>query len=328
MVTNVKMTWNHQIFRTALCVVFLMLVAWPSPGQELKGASSTLAAKIGESGRKRVAVVDFTDLQGNVTDLGRYLAEELSGALVNDSRGFRVIDRAHTKAILQEHKLAATGLIDPQTARQLGKIAGVDTLVTGTITSAFGETVRVLIKALDVETADIIAQCTAEIPKTDAIKIMIGPGIQGASSDGTASNPPEPQKPSGAVSVEANDLLFVMKTCSKSSGTITCQGSITNQARERRQFRFGAPEFVDNVGNVYRSNWYPGFSTGQDSVDLEPNTPYNFWAKQQDVDASATAVTLVLTYDVFDAGRRSMPGIEFGRRVGREKVTLLKIPIK
>jgi len=55
------------------------------------------------------------DLQGNVTELGRFLAEELSGALVNDSRGFRVIDRAHLKAILQEHKLAATGLIDPQT---------------------------------------------------------------------------------------------------------------------------------------------------------------------------------------------------------------------
>ncbi len=35
----------------------------------------------------------------------------------------KVIDRTHLKAILHEHKLASTGLIDPQTARQLGRIA-------------------------------------------------------------------------------------------------------------------------------------------------------------------------------------------------------------
>src|SRR5712664_187432 len=153
MVTRQKRRENRQVFRLILCLALLTLVGRSALGQELKQVSPTLAAKIAESGRKRIAVVDFTDLQGNVTELGRYLAEELSGALVNDSRGFRVIDRAHLKSILQEHKLAATGLIDPETARQLGKIAGVDTLVTGTITSAFGDTVRVLVKALDVETA-------------------------------------------------------------------------------------------------------------------------------------------------------------------------------
>src|SRR6267142_2693780 len=164
------------------------------------------------------------DLQGNVTELGRFLAEELSGALVNDSRGFRVIDRAHLKAILQEHKLAATGLIDPQTARQLGKIASVDTLVTGTITSAFGETVRVLVKALDVETADIIAQSSADIPKTDAIKTLLGQGIAtgvpapGGSNEGTGPQPPTGPKP--AISVEEDDFSFELKSCEGSGTTI------------------------------------------------------------------------------------------------------------
>src|SRR6266849_2209770 len=229
MVTDVKMTENHQVFQTALYLVFLMFVACPAPSQELKQVSPTLAAKIAELGRKRVAVVDFTDLQGNVTELGRYLAEELSGALVNDSRGFRVIDRAHLKAVLQEHKLAATGLIDPQTARQLGKIASVDTLVTGTITSAFGETVRVLVKALDVETADIIAQSTADIPKTDAIKILLGQGIAtGIPAPGGLNEGPSPQPPgepkSAAVSVEENELLFVVKSCGRSGETLKCSG--------------------------------------------------------------------------------------------------------
>jgi len=256
MVRHVKMTWNHQIFRAPLCVVFLMLIAWPSRGQEFKGVSSTLAAKIAESARKRVAVVDFTDLQGNVTELGRYLAEELSGALVNDARSFRVIDRAHLKAILQEHKLAETGLIEPQTARQLGKIAGVDTLVTGTITSAFGETVRVLVKALDVETADIIAQSTADIPKTDAIKILLGQGIAtGIPAPGGLNEGPSPQPPvepkSAAVSVEENELLFVVKPCGRSGETLKCSGSVTNKARMRQSVSLLGVKFVDNLGNEY-----------------------------------------------------------------------------
>jgi hypothetical protein len=292
-----------------------MLIAWPSRGQELKGVSSALAAKIGESGRKRVAVVDFTDLQGNVTELGRFLAEELSGALVNDSRGFRVIDRAHLKAILQEHKLAATGLIDPQTARQLGKIASVDTLVTGTITSAFGETVRVLVKALDVETADILAQSTADIPKTDAIKSLLGQGIQGSPSGGMGPNPQEPPKPNAAVSVEANDLLFVIKTCKRSGETLTCEGSVTSKGRQRRSFSFGRPKFVDNVGNDYPSGGYPFFKARTNQALLEPDLAYNFSAEQKDVDASATAITVVLDYIV--------EGI-----FGWQKVAFRKMPIK
>jgi hypothetical protein len=176
--------------------------AHPTPGQELKQASPILAAKIAEAGKKRVAVVDFTDLQGNVTELGRFLAEEMSGALVNEAGGFRVVDRTHLKAILQEHKLAATGLIDPETARRLGKIAGVDTLVTGTIASAFGETVRVMIKALDVTTAEIIGQFTADIPKTEAIQRLLSQSI--AMPPPAGSNDPAVPRPPAELTSAAS----------------------------------------------------------------------------------------------------------------------------
>src|SRR5260370_40062116 len=168
MAARAKLRGRLHVLQVTFCLAWLALFGRPALGQELKQVSPTLAAKIAESGRKRDAVVDFTDLQGNVTELGRYLAEELSGALVNDARGFHVMDRAHLKALLQEHKLSSTGLIDTQTARQLGQFAGVDTLVPGTITSAFGDSVRMRGKALDVSTAEIIAQSSADIPKTDA----------------------------------------------------------------------------------------------------------------------------------------------------------------
>lgn len=43
------------------------------------------------------------------------------------------MDRANPKRHLQEHKLTAAGLVDPENAKKLGQFAGVDVLVVGTM---------------------------------------------------------------------------------------------------------------------------------------------------------------------------------------------------
>ena len=108
-----------------LVLVTALFVPSFCAGQDVKDLSPQLSSAITKSGRKTVAVVDFTDLQGCVTEFGRFLAEEFSVALATGSGGFEVIDRTNLKTLLQEHKLAATGIIDPQTARKVGEIAGV-----------------------------------------------------------------------------------------------------------------------------------------------------------------------------------------------------------
>ena len=123
-----------------------------------------------------IAVVDFTDLQGNVTELGRFLAEEFSVTFAGAGKGFEVVDRTHLKSILAEHKLSATGIMDPQTARKLGQIAGVDALITGTITP-FGDSIRLSVKILDTATAKVIGASSGDIPKTKAIEELLARGI-------------------------------------------------------------------------------------------------------------------------------------------------------
>jgi len=105
------------------------------------------------------------------------LAEEFSVALAGASKGFEVIDRTHLKSIMAEHKLASKGIIDPQTARKLGKIAGVGALITGTITP-FGVSIRLSVKVLDTETARMISASTGNIAKTDAIEELLARGIE------------------------------------------------------------------------------------------------------------------------------------------------------
>lgn len=148
----------RKFFRFSL-ILLTFSITLPADGlpyeREIKSLSSVMSENIIKAGKKTVAVVDFVDLQGNVTELGRFLAEEFSVALAGGGKGFEVVDRTHLKSILSEHKLSTTGLIDPQTARKLGQITGVGALLTGTVTP-FGDSVRLSVKILDTSTAKVI----------------------------------------------------------------------------------------------------------------------------------------------------------------------------
>ena len=85
--------------------------------------SIDLAKKIKASNKTRVAVSDFLDNDGNLTELGKAIAEDIGVGIVNEGNGtFQVMERSNLNAILKEQKLSSTGLIDPETAKKLGKL--------------------------------------------------------------------------------------------------------------------------------------------------------------------------------------------------------------
>jgi TolB-like protein len=239
--------------RNAMAGGLLALLSWVpfAEAQQLDVVSATLGTRLQQSGRKAVAVVDFTDLQGGATELGRYLAEELSVMLASSAKGFTIIDRTHLKSILQEHKLGSTGVIDAQTARQLGKIAGVDTLITGTLTP-FGDTIRLSAKALDSQTAGMLAATTADIPRTKAIEELLsrsvgGPGAASSRAiTASATNEPALQRLQGA------GIVWELARCHKSG---TCQLFAT--AEDDTELIVGGglgpgARAWDEAGNEYR----------------------------------------------------------------------------
>ena len=198
--------------------------------QEIARLASAMAEKISRTGKTRVAVVDFTDLQGRVTELGRFLAEEFSVALAGSDRGFRVVDRTHLRSILEEHKLAATGLIDPATARQLGKIAGVEALVTATLTP-FGDSIRLSIKVLDTESADVIDAATGNIAKTEAISELLGSTVASPGHTTPSSSAP---RTSGSVqqTLDLGGVRFELLGCKRSAQQVKCEFMITMLERD------------------------------------------------------------------------------------------------
>ena len=208
--------------------VCCMLGSAPASGyqREVQAAANAISEKLTTAGKKSVAVVDFTDLQGQVTELGRFLSEEISVALASGDRPLEVVDRTHLKVLVQENKLSATGLIDPATAKKLGQIAGVDAIVTGTLTP-FGDTVRITLKVLDASTARIVATTTAEIPKTKAIEEIATRGVGGV--EATPEQGKKPQVPAGMPKpVEWEGFRFTLKRCAATGGSVRCDIAAEN----------------------------------------------------------------------------------------------------
>ena len=115
-----------------------------------KGTLST------ENNKMKVAVVEFNQ-KGNLTikDAGVIVAEWLSSSL-HKTNTYELYERVLLQKILEEHQLAMTGLIDEKTTAKIGKMYGVNLIVTGTI-SKFGEIISLVVKLIDTETAKILA---------------------------------------------------------------------------------------------------------------------------------------------------------------------------
>ncbi|MBW1923971.1 MAG: hypothetical protein JRF59_14480 [Deltaproteobacteria bacterium] len=107
------------------------------------------------SGHTRIAVVDL-DAQGErarAEGMGKTAAQLLTAAFVKMGR-FDVVERQALEKVVQEQKLGTTGLIDVDTATQLGRILGVTYMVTGAVMS-HRQGLEMVVKIIEVESATI-----------------------------------------------------------------------------------------------------------------------------------------------------------------------------
>lgn len=243
--------WKYLLIVVCLFTFFIMKVYSSTDFEkEIDQLSGKIAEKIAAANKKKLAVVDFTDLDGSITELGRFLAEEFSTSLAGIGKGFIVVDRIHLKTLLKEHNLSSTGLIDQNTVRQLGKIAGVDVLVTGSLTP-LGENVRINVKVLDIETAAIIEAARGNIAMTDAIKILMTKEISFPGKSDPGSTPRRTAIQS-IQKVEEKGFVFEVLGCKVSGKTVTCILLITNKEKDRRLYIYSSDTgLFDDFGNEY-----------------------------------------------------------------------------
>jgi len=167
--------------------------------QQLSEFAEKLAHPITERAKKKVTVIDFTDLQGGPSgELGKYIAEQLTVELVMGKRDFSVLDRANLKSILAEHKLTSQGLVDPENAKKLGQFAGVDALILGTIIPK-KQTISLTAKIITTDTAEVVGAARTEFKLDETVSDLMSHVItneaNSAMSSDTEATKPEKQKP-------------------------------------------------------------------------------------------------------------------------------------
>jgi TolB-like protein len=100
----------------------------------------------------RVAVMHIAAAN---SDEGSLLTDELTLAFVN-ARRFTIIERKDIVAVLREQHFQLSGYVDDDSAVSIGKFLGATVVITGSINGE-GARERLVLKALDVKTAEILA---------------------------------------------------------------------------------------------------------------------------------------------------------------------------
>lgn len=197
----------HPVAITLCSILCAFIANAQDMDTALPKLTEDLATKITANGNKKIAVLDFTDLQGGSSELGKYIAEQLTVDFVMNKRDFAVLDRANLKSILAEHKLTATGLVDPENAKQLGKFAGVDALIIGNIIP-IGTNINLTVKIITTETAVVVGAAKAKFVSDDSVQQFLSQPAK--TSDSTGLNPneiPNPTKQIGNLCVVLDSLL-------------------------------------------------------------------------------------------------------------------------
>ena len=123
----------------------------------------------------RVAVMNF---ENNSTwtywgdNLGRAAADELATQLVQSGK-YIVVERAQLDAILQEQNLGASGAVTPATAAKVGKLLGVQLLLTGSITQFSIQRTSVAMRGIGGTYSNAESKVDARLVNTETGEVMV-----------------------------------------------------------------------------------------------------------------------------------------------------------
>jgi curli biogenesis system outer membrane secretion channel CsgG len=164
----------------ASAVVIFLLVSPPACAQRIiaegiKDLAAQIATDAVKGQGRKIAVVPFRQSNGQSTILGSYISEELITDLVMIGN-LKMVERSMLDKLIGELKLSQTGLIDPDTAKKLGKVAGADAIISGTIT-AFQTYVVINCRLIETQTGKIYAAAQTTVIKDDNLQKMMGTSL-------------------------------------------------------------------------------------------------------------------------------------------------------
>lgn len=260
--------------------------------QRLDNLARQIASNLTENQKHTIAVIEFVDLKGNVTDFGRFLSEELITRL-HQTKKFKVIERQQLNRIIAEQKLSLTGMVDPASAQKLGRVLGVDSIVFGSI-SDLVKTLKINARLISAETGEVFDTAAIEIEKDAAVTNLLGD--RSANTDGSQ---PKTQTPATrqqrSWKIESHFFTFDLQRCRLSGTSVLCEFIITNNDQDRRLGIDNRTTMFDDFGNESQAKELQiADKTGYSSVDaaLISGVPVRARLSFEGISPEATRMTL------------------------------------
>jgi hypothetical protein len=219
---------------TGILWVLLLCSAAQAQAQDLTKLATHLSAKIQAAKRSRVTVVDFLDLDKKTTKLGKLLAFKLQAALSEPERGLEVVDQSQFAQLMDQMEKLSEGLIDPATGQQLGKMAGTEVLIVGTVMIS-ESSIKLDVRAIDLQTAKMIAAGSDNLFRVGGLLDRLAREAEGDLSETVTAKENQDQPKSAAPVAKSpvrtrrdQGVIFALDGCSLSGDALTCSVTVTS----------------------------------------------------------------------------------------------------
>lgn len=159
-----------------------------------------LARRISEAGagmsNRKVAVLPFSYTDRRESEDGTVISERLLTRIIQTGR-LEVVERALLERIMEELKLQYSGAVDETSIKRLGRILGVEAVVTGTLTRTSDGRIEINARMIRAENAVVLSAAAATVlPDWET---AAGPRE-------TETSGPEAAQPSPAAAAQTGDF--------------------------------------------------------------------------------------------------------------------------
>jgi len=147
-----------------------LLVAWPAVSvfadeyDELAKDLCSVAISTISVSQGKIAILPFSYLDKRKSDGGSIVSERLTTRIVKLKK-YQVIERELLQNLIQEQHLETSGAVSPETAKQIGKVLGVDAIISGTLLDIEDGMVEVNARLINTESAEVINTASVSIRK-------------------------------------------------------------------------------------------------------------------------------------------------------------------
>jgi hypothetical protein len=266
-----------------------MVMAQSDPEAVTTQIATDISGKLLVNAQTTFTVIDFTDNNGAVNGLGKYLAEKVSMALSKKSINFKVMDKMFISKALIDKGISIEKHNDIFSIKETCASLGIQTIISGSVIS-FGSFYELNVKAIETASAAIIISASGKIAKTPELESLNGNNKvvdvvlpSNVKVEPVPNNNPVNVGPKEAVntnpSVEAKNFKFQIVSCKQSGPEYIVNMLVTYLGEENKDLWLYGDQtrILDNEGNDYLAKQFRigKNEDGRYNYDYEyvPNVP-------------------------------------------------------